>query len=464
MSEDATQVRFGFNGSLRVAARGEKLTGNAGALLLREVDDRVGVTTWLSRRLYDPRSQDHIRYDLKELLRTRLQLIALGYRDQGDSDLLRRDPVVRLAVSESAGLTPLEDASGLASQPTMSRLIDMMAVPQNLHELNSGLMEGAIRCGPDGKGLPRNGEAQIIDLDSFPVEVHGHQAGSEWNGHFGMRCYHPLVAMLGGSGHWLGVELRPGNVHTADGSEAFLAPIFDRLEEVTGCKPRLRGDAGFPGHKMLSWLEQREVHYVFRVRNNSVLDALAEPHLRRPPGRRPKEPREWVFDLDYKAKSWDTARRVVLVVQERANELFLHHFFLVTNASRAEWPAKRLIEDYRQRGTMEARLGELNTVLKPALSCTTRGQEQADTASVECRNAATLLLFALAYNLAHTARRLLARATRSPFGLDRVRKTILAVPALVVTSARRATIALNAKAAALWTTFLKLLGTIPKLA
>ncbi|MBZ0150022.1 MAG: hypothetical protein K8J09_00720 [Planctomycetes bacterium] len=59
-----------------------------------------------------------------------------------------------MAVSESAGLTPLGDTT-LASQPTMSRLIDTLAIPSNLHQMDSGRLEGAIRCGHDGRGLAK---------------------------------------------------------------------------------------------------------------------------------------------------------------------------------------------------------------------------------------------------------------------------------------------------------------------
>jgi len=58
--------------------------------------------------------------------------------------------------------------------------------------------------------------AATLNMDSFPHEVFGAQPGSEWNGHYKERCYHPLGAMLGETGHWLGLELRPGNVHTGD--------------------------------------------------------------------------------------------------------------------------------------------------------------------------------------------------------------------------------------------------------
>lgn len=460
MGEETTSLRFGFNRSIRVTTRGDRLTSNAGALLLRELDDRLGVTAWLSDKLHDPRDAERVRHEIPELLRTRILLMALGHRDQGDADLHRLDPALRLAVSESAGVTPLATDGGLASQPTLSRLIDTLSIPSNLHWLNGALMESALRAGRATGKLSR-GTRAIIDIDSLPVEVHGHQAGSEWNGHYGVRCYHPLAAMLGDTGHWLGMELRPGNVHTADGVRDFLAPLLSRIAVATGEKPRVRADAGFPCEDLLSWLEARDTEYVFRVRNNSALDALARSLLVRPPGRRPKEPREWVYELSYKAGSWKAARRVVLVVQERIDELFLHHFFLVTNASAKDWPADRLLADYRQRGTMEARLGELNSALMPALSCTQRGAEPTqDRSAVEFRNAATLVLFGLAYNLAHTARTVLAGSTREPFSLGRLRRRLLAVGGLITVSARRATLAINTRAAALWTAFVRALGRL----
>lgn len=456
MGEDTTRIRFGCNGSIRVAARGEKLSGNAGAMLLREVDDKIGVTKQLGRSLHDPRNPLLVQYTMTELLRTRLQMIALGFRDQGDADLLRRDPILRVAVSDSAGLSPLGDTT-LASQPTMSRLIDTLAIPSNLHKIHSGLLEGAIRCGRDGRGLAK--ERTTIDIDSFPIEVHGHQAGSEWNGHYGIRCYHPLIAMLD-TGHWIGVELRAGNEHTAAGLHPFLEPLLDGVEAATGHKPRVRGDAGFPSGATLDALEARGNEYVFRIRNNPALDAIAAPLLKRPEGRRPKEPREWVHDLEYQAKSWDKPRRIVVVVQERKDDLFLHHFVLITNASKASWTAEQLVADYRQRGTMEGRIGELQSVLMPALSCTMRGEDRTarDASAVQFRNAATLVLFALAYNLAHAARLVFVRATKNACALDRFRKKLLAVPALVIISARRATIALNAGLADLWSRFLRTLA------
>ncbi len=136
--------------------------------------------------------------------------------------------------------------------------------------------------------------AVTLDVDPFPHEVFGSQPGSDWNAHYGRRCYHPLGVMLGETGHWLGLKLRPGSVHTADGATDMLLPLIDRVEKELGEVADVRGDAGFVGPELLDKLEQRQVRYAFRLPTNSVLEQLAEPHVFRPVGRPPKEPRTWV--------------------------------------------------------------------------------------------------------------------------------------------------------------------------
>ena len=44
-----------FNRSIRIEARPERLSSDAGALMLREVAERLGLLTWLKPRLDDPR-------------------------------------------------------------------------------------------------------------------------------------------------------------------------------------------------------------------------------------------------------------------------------------------------------------------------------------------------------------------------------------------------------------------------
>ena len=51
---------MGFNRSLRIESRVDRLTGDPGAVLLREIVEQSGIVAWMTSRLTNPRSQvDH---------------------------------------------------------------------------------------------------------------------------------------------------------------------------------------------------------------------------------------------------------------------------------------------------------------------------------------------------------------------------------------------------------------------
>lgn len=454
-----------FNGAIRIEGRPERLTGDAGALIIREVDQRLGLTKHLASVLKDQRDPDAITHPFRELLRTSLILMAQGWRDQDDADALRNDPVLRLSVSERTGdgplRTPPEDQrlpDGLASQPTRSRLVRALSTTDNRKALRNELL---VVAGRRQRAMRQGHRPRYItiDVDSLPVEVEGHQDGSEYNGHYHCRCYHPLVATCAETGDLLDARLRPGNAHTAAGALEFILPLIERAERVYCAIASLRCDAGFPEPELLDGIEELKRGAVFRIKNNPVLDRMAEPYLCRPVGRPPSEPRTWLHEFEYQAESWSRPRRVVLVVQERLDELFLHHFWLLTTWSREQMPATSLLELYRERGTAEGHLGELMHVLAPALSCTTRqkshyrGQrpkKRTAPGDAFAANEVTLLLACLAYNLLNAARILMERKTGQGWSLKRLRERVLKVPARVVLHGRRVVVVLCSAVAAAW--------------
>jgi len=228
-----------FNRYVKVESRPERLSGEAGAVISREVIERLGIVNWLQQRLHDPRDPDLITHPLPELLNTSLLLLAQGWRDQDDADDLRDDPVMRLSVSTRRGVAPLqppdEDASadqkapdGLASQPTLSRLTAALSREHNRSVLRSALLETASRRIRSMRGGSRP-RYLTIDVDSIPIDVYGHQPGSEYNGHYHGRIYHPLVALCAETGDLLDAKLRPGNAHTAEGGLDFILPLLDEV-------------------------------------------------------------------------------------------------------------------------------------------------------------------------------------------------------------------------------------------
>ncbi len=467
--------RAEFNQSLRLESRPERLTSDAGAVVLREVMERIGIVDWMTSRLSDTRAPDLITHPLSELLRTALLLLGQGWRDHDDADRLRDDAVFRLAVSDRRGIRPLEmrprtDGTildrnpavpdGLASQPTLSRLVGMLGADGNRAVVRRALVEFAARRHRVGRHGHRF-RYLTVDLDSLPIEVEGQQPGSEYNGHYHTRIFHPLIASVGETGDLLDAKLRAGNAHTAAGGADFLLPLLAEVEQKLCQVAAVRIDAGFPEEGLLAALEQRGTPYVARLRNNAVLDRLAAPYLSRPPGRPPAEPRTWCYELAYRAEPWSRERRVVLVVLERAEEFFLHHFWLVTSWTPEDQDGHALLDLYRQRGTAEGHMGELMSVLDPALSCSPRakrhyrGRPLAATLVAGdsfAHNEVRLLLNVLAYNLVHAARVLLEKATGHGWGLGRFREVILRVAARVLVHGRRAVLVLGEGSAALWRT------------
>jgi hypothetical protein len=298
-----------------------------------------------------------------------------------------------------------------------------------------------------------------VDVDSLPIEVHGHQPLSEHNGHYHARIYHPLIASIAETGDLIDAWLRPGDVHTADGALEFISQLLGRVERDLCQVAAMRIDAGFPEEKLLSMLESRQTPYVARVKNNPVLDKMALPFLNRPVGRPPNEPRTWLYEMSYRAESWSKPRRVVLVVLEREEELFLHHFWLITNWHPSQMDGAALLDMYRESGTAEGHMGELMSVLEPALSSSPRPKSHYRGRVPEKRfpsgdsfeqNEVILLLNVLAYQVAHAARVLLESATHEGWSLKRFRERVLRVAARVLVHGRRAVLVIGRSSAQLW--------------
>ena len=437
-----------FNRSLVIEARPERLSSDGGAVLLRELLERSSIIPWMVARLADPRAQDQVTYGLAELLRTVLVLFGLGWRDQDDADALRFDPAMRLAIAETRGTAALSDNYHLPSQPTLSRLLETLSQPANLAVLRQAIGELAgrrLRAMRRGHRL----REVTLDIDSLPIEVHGNQPGSAWNGHYHQRMYHPLVASVAETGDLLDARLRAGNVHTAAGALDFILDLVDRVE-TTLCQVALvRIDAGFPDETLLAGLEANGTPYVARIKNNKVLDRMAAPHLRRPPGRPPAEPRAWFHEMPYAAGAWSRPRRVVLVVLEQPDDLLLNHFWLLTSINAKTLDSDALLALYRQRGTAEGHMGELMDVLAPALSSASRARWP-DTSDAFAHNEALLLLHLLAYEVMHTGRCVMEKITRTGWSLRRLRERVLRVGMRIVLHARRATLVIAETAAAHW--------------
>ena len=461
--QQGSLFRTNFNRSIRVDAATTPLTEDTGALPLREVADSLGLQR-VTGTLLDHRCQTRITHPLYELVLSRVLLLAQGWQDQDDADVLRDDPAFRMAVSERGGDRALrpppegrQEPDGLASQPTQSRLTAMLGSEHNRRGLKRGLLSVARERMRRTHGRRRR---IILDVDSFPHELHGGQDGSAYHGHYRMEGYHPLVAITD-TGDIVGVMLRPGNVHTAKDVRRFLTPIIQALQEDCD-ELLLRIDAGYAGGKLFAWLRERNVRFITRLRKNNVLhkqirdweaktlaDWAANPS---PDGR----PRHATREFWHRAKTWTWVVRVVAVVVERdtrQGELLHHTFYLATSLARPRATSEVILETYRARGTAEAHIGEFKRVIAPKLSSVQRHRKGAPHRKRKvgmAENEVTLLLAAIAYELVHTIRCLVEEGTGEGMSLDRVRVHVLKVATMVVRHARGVYFRIAAAKSTLW--------------
>ena len=166
-----------FNRAIKVQTSDQRITSHAGAVLLREIDHQLGLIESMGERVADPRDPKKVRYTATELLRERIYALALGSSDQDDLDRLAHDPAMRMSTWDRPGEEVLEQR--LASQPTQSRLIDWLAFSENREILRSSLFDWTHRhLRSTGRAADHAVMRATIDIDSFPIVVHGQQQGS----------------------------------------------------------------------------------------------------------------------------------------------------------------------------------------------------------------------------------------------------------------------------------------------
>ena len=453
-----------FNRAVKLRGGQDRLTSDAGTLLLREADHRLDLTKSLAAKLLDRRRPDRIRYAMVELLRERLYALAQGYDAQDDVDELAHDPAMRLAVWDRPGQRTQQER--LASQPTQSRLLAALGnYRPNIETLRETLADWPARH-LRATGNDHAARRITIDIDSFPIQAYGEQAGVKYNGYYREEVFHPLVASFSVGGDYDGFQnglrlgqgfmhavLRAGNVHTASGAKRFFLETVRKAKQL-GYVAELRFDAGFAEGAILDLLTDENIPFLARLKANARLQELAAPHLRRPPGRPPKEAHEELVELGtYQAESWRHAQRVILVIIDRPDPktgqrtLEPDHFFLVTSYAPVERPAQERLESYRKRGTFEDRLGEFRQWIGPKLS------------SPEFpANEATLLLALLAFNLANMLRCELEHGGGACWDLGRFQKSVLKAGGRIVKKARRVIVDLAQAVVPLWERLLARLG------
>jgi hypothetical protein len=95
-----------------------QLSSDAGILLARQVEEKVQVCRRIADCIEDWRDPNKITHSLHQLVSQRVYQLVGGYEDANDSNVLRHDPIFKIACER----LPIAAQEQLASQPTITRL------------------------------------------------------------------------------------------------------------------------------------------------------------------------------------------------------------------------------------------------------------------------------------------------------------------------------------------------------
>jgi hypothetical protein len=388
---------------------GGDIVSDAGVLLLRQVDQRIGLTRSIARVFDDRRRRASVAHSMRDLLAQRIYGLCCGWEDVCDHNVLRRDLAMQTAVGR---------ADDLASAPTLSRL-ETSSTRAQAAALHGVLLDQFIAA--KGK-RPRE---LVLDIDATHVPLHGAQEKAHFHRYYDNYCYLPLYVFCGQD--ILACVLRPSSRDPAGILSALIKLITRRLRQAW---PRIRiivrGDSGFCRPQALRRFEKWGLHYIVGLQKNAALlqrVALAELALA-DMYRKAGTKQRMIGEFDYAARSWDRERRVIARLEHDVHGA--NPRFIVTNLKGGP---KALYERvYCARGEAENRIKEAQLDLFGRRASCHKFQA----------NQLRLLLAAFAYTLMINLRRLalagteLARACTAT-----IRVKLLKIGAAIVRNTRR---------------------------
>jgi hypothetical protein len=419
-----------FSRRIEASFTAGQVSTDGGALLLRQVDGKIGLLNRVASCFTDRRSPLLVTHQLAEMLSQRIYGLALGYEDVCDHEQLRRDPLMAVL----AGRGKLEEP--LAGKSTLNRL-ELPGGSKRYHKIDyepekidALLVDVFIES---HTAMP---DQIVLDLDATDIPLHGHQPERFFHGYYDSYCYLPLYIFAGDQ--LLCARLRPSNLDGATGALDEVKRIVTRLRaKWPKLRIVLRGDSGLCREELMAWCEAEENHvdFLFGLARNSRLQKIIGKQMheaKRLHADTGKAARVFT-QFDYQTrKSWARPRRVVAKAEYL--DKGENPRFVVTSLGAEEWAARELYEKfYCQRGEMENRIKEQMCLFAYRLST----EEMKG-------NQLRLYLSAVAYTLVEALRRLALKGTEwAEAQVDTIRLKLFKIGAMVRISARRVWLEMN---------------------
>jgi len=215
----------------------------------------------LAKCIHDPRRSSSITHQTTALLTQRIFQIACGYEDGNDSNSLRKDPALKMALS----LLPESDHD-LASQPIFSRLENMIT-HQDLYRIAKCFVDHFLAS------FTEPPEVIVLDFDDTDDVVHGNQQLALFNGYHQETCYQPLHVYEGFSGKLTTTILRLGRRPGGKEIVSYVTRIVARIrQQWRDTRIVYRGNSQYSVPKVFTYLEQQtDCYSVTGLTSNNVL-------------------------------------------------------------------------------------------------------------------------------------------------------------------------------------------------
>lgn len=404
-------IEFGKVGRRVVEASfsGGAISSDAGAMLLRRADERIGLTRAVAAVFADSRRTSSVTHAIHTLLAQRIYALCCGWEDVTDHNTLRHDLALQTAVGQD---------QALGSGPTLCRL-EAAATPAHAAALHGVLLDQFIAS------RTKTPEELILDIDATHVPLHGEQELTHFHAYYDTYCYLPLYVFCGQD--LLACVLRPSDRDPAAVFSALVKLLVRRLrQQWPTVRIIVRADSGFCRPKALRRFEQWGVHYIIGLQKNAALlkrvelaelalaDAYADSGVKQ----------RLIGEFEYAAGTWTRERRVIARLEHDARGA--NPRFVVTSL---HGDCQALYERlYCARGEAENRIKEAQLDLFGRRASCRKFQG----------NQLRLLLAALAYTLMIHLRRLALQGTE----LERactatIRTKLLKIGAAIVRNTRR---------------------------
>jgi hypothetical protein len=320
---------------------GGQLSSEGGLLALGEIERRLGLAERLAGCLKDPRMPEKVVYDLEQIIRFRILMIAAGYEDGNDADTLRCDPMFKVALDR------LPSDKDLCSQSTISRL-ENLPDTRALLRLGRALIEQY--CDSFG-AVPKR---IVLDIDDTFDRVHGSQQLRLFNAFYDDYGFQPIV-VFDAEGRIVTALLRPGKRPSGVEIRGFVRRLVGAIRvHWPQVEILLRGDSHYAAPEVFDWCRANRVDWVLGLATNTALRGHVEALEQSTSARfraAPERGKVRRFTQFYDAaESWGRVERIIARVEVGPEGPDTR--FIVTNLEGGR--AKRLYERvYCARGQAE---------------------------------------------------------------------------------------------------------------